>query len=104
MENIIDKIIKIEDNAQKIISDAQDMEKSLNSDINKMVDKIRDDIEMRVEKKYEMIKKTESEYADKKIKEIERHYAEASLQLDDNCKNNREKWINEIYDAVIGSR
>ena len=103
MENIIDKIIKIEDNAQKIISDAQDMEKSLNSDINEKVDQIRSDIESRVEKKYETIQKTELQYADKKIKEIERQYAQANLVLEDNYKSNKEKWINEIYNSIIGS-
>lgn len=104
MENIINQIIKIEDKAQKIMSEAEKLEKSLDSDINDKINNIRSDIETRVTNKYETIKKTEAMYADRKIEEIKKQYESASLRLDKSYEQNKDKWIEEIYNSVIGNK
>ena len=53
MENIINKIINIEEQAQAIMRDAQKLKKGLDSDINEKVGEMKTDIETRVNTKYE---------------------------------------------------
>lgn len=101
MENVINKIIRIEDQAQKIMQEAQRLKNDLNSDIDKKVDGIRTDVETRVTKKYETIQKTETEYADKKIESVKKQYAEAADRLETMYIEKKDEWIDAIYKAVL---
>ena len=101
MENVINRIIKIEDQAQAIMRDAQRAEKNLNSDIEKKLETIRTDVEERVEKKYRTIQKNETEFADKKIEEIKRQYAEAQKRLEAIYEEKKDEWTETIYKAVL---
>lgn len=102
MENIINKIINIEEQAQAIMRDAQKLKKGLDSDINEKVDEMKTDIETRVNTKYKTIQKTESEYADKKIEEIKKQYAGAADKLDEIYREKESEWVDSIYKAALG--
>ncbi len=102
MENVINRIINIEERAQEIIMEAQKMKSGLKSDIDKDVENIRNDINGRVSKKYETIKTTEKNYADKKIEEITQTYKKAEENLDEVRKNKKDEWVNSIYNEIIG--
>ena len=67
MENIINRLIQIEDQAQAIVFDAQRLKANLKSNIDVDVENIHNDIKERVEKKYDTIKNSEQDYAEKKI-------------------------------------
>ena len=102
MENIINKIIQIEDQAQEIMLDASNLKGTLNENIEKQVSEIRADIEKRVKTKYETIQRTEESYADKKIEDIKVQYIQAEEILKQTYETHKEEWVNEIYKSVLG--
>lgn len=102
MENIINKIIQIEDQAQKIMRDADNLKCCLNENIDKQVTVIRTDIENRIRNKFETIKKTESAFADQKIQEIETLYKHTAEELQETYQAHRDEWVDTIYKTVLG--
>ena len=91
MEDLIMKIIDIEDRAQEVIKDVKDESR-----------KMRDDITRRMEAKNVTLKQIEEEDADKKVEAIrvnmERHLSELEKKYNDN----KDKWVNEIVQNIIG--
>ena len=99
MEDLIMKIIDIEDRAQEVIKDAKKADRELEERIK---DESRDDITRRMEAKNVTLKQIEEEDADKKIEAIrvnmERHLSELEKKYNDN----KDKWVNEIVQNIIG--
>ena len=81
MEEIIEKIMEIEDRAQEIISDAKKADNGLDESI---AEKSKD-----TEEKISAVKKE----LDEKIAGLERQY-----------KANKDAWVNGIVENVIGRR
>ncbi len=102
MENIINRLIQIEDQAQAIVFDAQRLKANLKSNIDVDVENIHNDIKERVEKKYDTIKNSEQDYAEKKISELKLKYQKAEEELDSVCKGKKDEWVNKICDEIIG--
>ena len=97
MEDLIMKIIDIEDRAQEVIKD-RELEERIKDESRKM----RDDITRRMEAKNVTLKQIEEEDADKKVEAIrvnmERHLSELEKKYNDN----KDKWVNEIVQNIIG--
>lgn len=102
MENTINKIINIEEQAQAIMRDAQNLKNSLDSDINKKVNEMKHDIEKRVSAKYETIQKKEAEYTEQKTEEIKKQYAAAKENLETIYREKEHEWVDSIYKAALG--
>ena len=102
MENVINQIIRIEEQAQAINAEAQELKSNLKSNIDKDVEDIRNNITNKVSAKYETIKATEKNYADKKIEQISVSYNKAEKNLDEVYKTRKDEWINTIYNDIIG--
>ena len=99
MEDLIMKIIDIEDRAQEVIKKAdRELEERIKDESRKM----RDDITRRMEAKNVTLKQIEEEDADKKVEAIrvnmERHLSELEKKYNDN----KDKWVNEIVQNIIG--
>ena len=67
MEDLIMKIIDIEDRAQEVIKDAKKADRELEERIKDESRKMRDDITRRMEAKNVTLKQIEEEDADKKV-------------------------------------
>lgn len=102
MEKVINQIISIEEQAQKIISEADTLRENLHADAQKSIDSLSSDIENRVHKKYETIQKTETDFADKRIEELKEKYLEAEKDLDRVYAEKKSEWSENIYKAVLG--
>ena len=100
MEDLIMKIIDIEDRAQEVIKDAKKADRELEERIKDESRKMRDDITRRMENV--TLKQIEEEDADKKVEAIrvnmERHLSELEKKYNDN----KDKWVNEIVQNIIG--
>ena len=70
MEDLIMKIIDIEDRAQEVIRDAKKADMELDDRVKNESQKLREDIEKKVEEKNVTVKHIEEEEADKKIEQI----------------------------------
>lgn len=102
MEDLIMKIIDIEDRAQEIIRDAKKADKELEKRIQGETVRLRSDIEKRLEAKNAALKQFETEDAETKIVKIEAN-AEANLNtLEEKYTANKDKWVNQIVDNIIG--
>ena len=87
MEDLIMKIIDIEDRAQEVIKDAKKADRELEERIKDESRKMRDDITRRMEAKIEAIRVN-----------MERHLSELEKKYNDN----KDKWVNEIVQNIIG--
>ena len=88
MEDLIMKIIDIEDRAQEVIKDAKKADRELEERIKDESRKMRDDITRRMEAKNVTLKQIEEE----------RHLSELEKKYNDN----KDKWVNEIVQNIIG--
>ena len=102
MEDLIMKIIDIEDRAQEVIRDAKKADMELGERINSEALKLKNDIEKKVEEKNATVLHIEEEDADKKIAKINAELNKNLSDLDEKYKNNKEKWIDDILSDIIG--
>ena len=96
MEDLIMKIIDIEDRAQEVIKDAKKADRELEERIKDESRKMRDDITRRMEAKNVTLKQIEEEEAIRV--NMERHLSELEKKYNDN----KDKWVNEIVQNIIG--
>ena len=96
MEDLIMKIIDIEDRAQEVIKDAKKADRELEERIKDESRKMRDDITRRMEAKNVTLKQIEEVEAIRV--NMERHLSELEKKYNDN----KDKWVNEIVQNIIG--
>lgn len=102
MEDLIMKIIDIEDRAQELIKDAKEADRELEERLENETKKLEKDIVRKAEVKRETLKQIENEDADRKIAEIN---SDAERQIESlNAKyiENKDKWVDEIVGNIIG--
>lgn len=102
MEDLIMKIIDIEDRAKEVISDARKADKELETRIKDETRKLQSDIEEKMEAKNVTLRKMEQDDADKKIETINAETARHLSELEEKYKKNKDKWVNEIVESIIG--
>lgn len=104
MDNVIRRIIAIEDQAQEIISSIKEKEEQLNDEVEHEVLAISKNIEEEADKKIEQIKVTEKEYLDSQI-EVVRHNTSVHLEKINSIYNkNKQQWIDTVLKNVIKVR
>lgn len=102
MEELIMKIIDIEERAQEIIKDAKDADRNLEADIAKETEKLHKDIEHKAQIKSESIKETEDTEAEEKIKAIRSNTEKNIAQLEKKYNDNKAVWVDKIVNNIIG--
>ena len=104
MDNVIRRIIAIEDQAQEIISGIKEKEEQLNGDVEREALAISKNIEEQSDKKIEQIKVTENEYLNAQI-EVVRHNTSVQLEKINSIYNeNKQQWIDTVFENVIKVR
>ncbi len=100
MEEVIAKIIEIEERAREIVKDAENSKNSLDDELAKETERLRRDIAERAEKKNETLREYEDGEADKKIEQINAEASRVMEKLEAKFSENRDKWVKDIFDSV----
>ncbi len=102
MEDLIMKIIDIEDQAQEVIRDAKKADAELDSRIKSETRKLQTDITRKMEAKNITLKQMEDDDADKKIEEIEADAKKHLDELEEKYNSNKARWVDKIVGNIIG--
>ena len=103
MEDLILKLIDIEDRAQEVIKDAREADKQLEQNIADETDRLHTDIEHQAVIKSEALKKLELDNADEKCEAIKSKLQKQLDTLSAKYAENKDVWINNILQNIIGS-
>lgn len=103
MEDLILKIIDIEDRAQEIIKDAKQADKSLDKNIEDETKKLRRGIRNRAVEKCEALKEAELKDADERCEAIKNRTQQQIDGLNKKYQDNKNIWIDKIVNNIIGS-
>ena len=101
MDEIIERIIKIEEEAQELIKKAREEKEHLGETIYGEVKKMQEEISARAEKKQETLKNYEDDEADKKIEKINTKLEADLRKIEDKAKKSREGWIENLVNTVV---
>jgi vacuolar-type H+-ATPase subunit H len=102
MEDLIMKIIDIEDKAQEVIKDAKKADAELDTRIQNETRKLSTDITRKMEAKNALLKQMEEDDAEKKIETINADTEKHLSELEEKYNSNKDKWVSEIVDNIIG--
>ena len=101
METLINKIVECEKQAQDIIKDSKLMKQNLENDIKKEIEEIK-------KKEFDYADKIIGEFKDKEAAKLKKALDEAEYNhkkqidtLNKKFTDNKEKWINEIFNRII---
>ena len=101
MEEIIQQIIDIEKKAQELVKAAEEQKEHFSENMGKDIDRLRREIAERVKAKDAKISELEEQYAEEKIEALKQQYAQAEQKLLEKAAENKDAWIEHIYNAVI---
>ncbi len=102
MEDLIMKIISIEEKAQEVIKDAKKADKELESRINDESHQMEKDIKKKMTAKNVMLQEREAQEADKKIEAINVNTNRHLAELEKKYSDHKDAWVNEIVKNIIG--
>ncbi len=104
MEEIIERIIRTENEARNIAGDSEDRAKKLDESVKQEVERLQKELSERAKNKTEAIRGLEASEADKKISEAQVRRDEAVDRLNKIYAEKKEEWVNMIVDSVIGGK
>lgn len=102
MDELIMKIIDIEDRAQEVIKDAKQADAQLEQSIAGESKKIGRDISNRAHIRSAKMEAFENDEAEKKCEEIRTVMEKQLKKLDERYEQNKDKWIESIVNNIIG--
>ncbi len=103
MDELIKRIIEIEDKAQSVIKDAREEQAKLDENISKTIADMRAEVLSRAEKKCKEIQVLEDSDAEIKIAEISKEKDASASQLESIYKENCDKWVDDITAGIINA-
>lgn len=102
MEDLIMKIIDIEEQAQEIVGEAKAADKNLESDLKSETEKLHSDIERKAAAKSEAIKQFEDNETEKKIQKIREKTKSDIDKLNKKRGENMDIWVKKIVSDIVG--
>ena len=102
MEEIIRRIIEIEDKAQEIVHDARDAEKNLDKRVEAEDKRLAKAIHEKAENRCRKMRETEQEQVSGKITLIKSRAQEQLKELEEKYDKNKEKWVDDMVRHIIG--
>lgn len=101
MEEIIEKMIEIEEEAQNIVSKAREKEGHFDGEIKRETDKMKNDILKKSRERCESVQKYESEEAEKLLKGIAAELEENLKKIENTARENSVRWVEDLMNTVI---
>ncbi len=103
MEEIIKRIIEIEDKAQEIMSDARAERDGLDKRVEAKEARLRRKMSDAADKRCRELQKTERDRLGGEIARINARVGEQLSELDKKYSENKDKWVNDMVDHIIGA-
>ena len=102
MQDIIQKIIEIDKNAQKMTEEARQSRLEAEKAVHAEMDKLRSEYLERAHARIRKTQATEEAFQMEALKEIERKHNVTADSLRGMYEQNREKWVDQLFNRVIG--
>lgn len=102
MDDLITKILDIEDRAQEIIADAKKADAELDGRVDEQTKYMETDITRRAEVKNAFLKQREEDEAAEKIARINSETEKNLAALQKKYEENKEKWAEKIVSEITG--
>ena len=102
MENMIKRIVEMDEKARELTQDAQRAKVDSAADIAIKKQQMRDEYPDRARKRIKVNEKTEQEAADAEWKKTEQKYKDLAQQMDETYNTHHEEWVKQIVSHVIG--
>ena len=103
MENIINKILEIDENARKKLENAQSAKSKIMYEAQKEEENIRNEVLERVSGRVSKIEEFEKSTAEEKISEIKANANKAIENINNKFEKNHKQWENEIFNKIIST-
>lgn len=104
MEETIEKIIRIENEAKNIAKDSEDRAKSLNASLKSEISEMEKKTKDRAEKRLCTVRDFESAESEKAIAATEKKRDEAIERLNKIYAEKKDEWVEMLVDSVIGEK
>ncbi len=101
MEDLIMKIIDIEEKAQEIIEDAKAADNELEERIKNDGGELQSRITHKMELKNAALRQLEQDAADERIKEINKNTKKSLSELEETFNAKKEIWVDNIVKSII---
>lgn len=101
MENLVDKIIEIDDVAEQMIKTAEEHKKDLLSDMEEKKVKITQDIQEKANKKLEAFENSYKSTAEQEILQIKEKEKQQIHRLETAFSKNQAIWITQITKEIL---
>ena len=102
MEEIIRRIIEIEDKAQEIINDARAAESNLGKRVEAEDKVIAQKIREKAQNRCRKLRESEQERINEKINVINKTAENRLAELQKRYSENKEKWVDDMVRHIIG--
>lgn len=104
MDNLINKIIDIDQNARLKLEKAYEQKKSILLDGEKQEEQIKSKVCIKIDDRVIKVEAFEKKEADEKIEKISIKTEDTIKELNDIFENNHEKWENDIFMNIINQK
>lgn len=102
MQDIIQKIIEIDRVAQKMTDEARQMKTEAEVSIESDKKALREKYIARARNRIKVTSETEEKFLGEALAEIDKKYAAIADRLNGEYDSNRQKWVEELTNRVIG--
>lgn len=102
MEDVIRRIISIEEKAQELMLDARKAESGLDKRVEAEDKQIAGKIRNQAAERCRLIQKSEHDGISDKIDSINAATVEQITRLEEKYRENKEKWVDDIVRNIIG--
>lgn len=103
MEQIVNKIIAVEQRAQDIMNEARKMREELPETITKDIDKLKEKYTVRAEQRLEVVRQDEKKFLDEALTEIEVLKQKELDKMEDKYSKSSKEWIDTLLYRITGS-
>ena len=103
MEEIIKRIIEIEDKAQKIMKDARSDRDGLDKRVEAKEERLKKQMSEAAERRCLKIRESERGRADEEIAQINARTKEQLSALEKTYSENKQKWVDDMVGHIIGA-
>ncbi len=101
MEQLIKKIIDIENDAQDIVKAAQEARDRFDQDIAGKVAALQEGIALEADKKITQMEALEADLAKQRTEEIKNEIVRKSKEFDALYEKNRQAWADQIFENIL---
>lgn len=101
-DDVVKKMLELEKRAKDIVSEAEERKKHIDEEVENEIIAMRGSYAERADNRVDKVMRFEEEMAEKKLAELRQSTDATMAKIKKTYDNNREKWICELYEKVIG--